>query len=79
MKKSLLFAAVTCLALMSCKKDFTCECTSSSTAPGSTNETTKYTIYEVSRGTAKRACVKTTSESTGGTTTYVYTNDCKLK
>jgi len=79
MKKVLLIAAVASLAMVSCKKDRTCECTSSSTIPGSTSETTKYTVYDVSKGTAKRACVKTTQEFTSGGTTYISTDDCKLK
>lgn len=79
MKKNLLLAAFVGLAMVSCKKDFTCECTSTSTFPGSTSSTQKYTIYDVSKGTAKRACIKRTYEYSGGGATYTSTSDCKLK
>ncbi len=79
MKKILLIAAVAGLAMASCKKDRTCECTNSSTAPGSTSETQTYTVKKVSKKTAKDVCVKTTSEFEVGGTKYTSTSDCKLK
>lgn len=79
MKKVLLIAAVAGLAMASCKKDHTCECTSSSTFPGSTSTTQKYTIKEASKKTAKDVCVKRTYDMTFGGTTYVTTQDCQLK
>ena len=79
MKKILLVAAVAGLAMVSCKKDYVCECTNSSTAPGSTSTTSKSTVIGVSKGRAKAGCVKTTSESTYGGVTYVNTSDCAIK
>jgi len=79
MKKALLIAAVAGLAMVSCKKDYTCECTSTSTVPGSTSSTSKRTLVEVSKATAKSQCLKTSWDETSGGTTYTFTNDCKLK
>jgi len=79
MKKVLLIAAVAGIAMVSCKKDYTCECTSTSTIPGSTSSTSKKTIVGVSKKTAKANCYKSTSDFTFGGTTYTSTNDCKLK
>lgn len=74
----LMSVAVVC-SLTSCKKDRVCECTSSSTAPGNSSTTVDYTIVDVKKSTAKRACVKTTEDYTVLGTTYTNTMDCKLK
>ncbi len=79
MKKVLLIAAVAGLAMASCKKDYVCECTMSSTEPGYVGGTVKYTVKEVSKKTAKDVCVKTTQEDVQGSNTYIETTDCKLK
>ena len=80
MKKTiLLFVAIAGLAMTSCKKDYTCECTTSSTVPGYTSSTMKATIKDVSKKTAKDVCNKTTSESTYSGVTYVTTQDCQIK
>lgn len=80
MKKITLFAiAAVAISFASCKKDYTCTCTSSSTAPGSTTSTMEYTIIKAKKGDAKKMCVKTTSDFTAGGNTYTNTSDCKLK
>lgn len=70
------FAAV---ALTSCKKDYVCSCTSSSTAPGSTSSVSEVTYVKAKKADAKRACVKTTRDYSIGGATYTSTNDCKIK
>lgn len=87
MKKIVLLLSVVAISsLTSCKKDRTCTCTITSTAPATPGvtetQTVDYTMTKVSKGTAKRACVKTTETDTptGSTgTVYSTTNDCKLK
>jgi len=76
MKKIILFVAVvSAISFTSCKKDHTCTCTTTSTAPGSVSTTSVTTINDAKKGDAKRACVKTTTVYNGVTTT----NDCELK
>lgn len=82
MKKiTLILSVVAVASLASCKKDRVCTCTSSSNAPATSGYTTSHTdeitMKKVSKGTAKRACVKTETTSNGST--YTTTNDCKLK
>ena len=85
MKKIFLLLSVVALStLTSCKKDRTCTCTITSSAPATTGvtstQTVDYTMTKVSKGTAKRACLKETSTPTGYTgTVYSTTSDCKLK
>ncbi|MGZ3931532.1 MAG: hypothetical protein ACXVP0_09280 [Bacteroidia bacterium] len=74
----LLSVAVVC-SLTSCKKDRVCECTSSSTAPGSTSTVTDVTLVKAKKSDAKRICVKETHDFTVLGTTYTDTQDCKLK
>jgi hypothetical protein len=78
-KLTILSVAALALAFASCKKDHTCECTTTSTAPGSTATTSEYTIVKAKKGDAKKACVKTSNDNTFGGTTYTTTRDCKLK
>ncbi len=84
MKKILLIAAVAGLAMVSCKKDRTCTCTSSNsyTSGGLTTSTTgtqDYTIVKVSKHTAKLACIHSKSTNSGSNYTSVAETDCKLK
>jgi hypothetical protein len=80
MKKSfILTASVLALALMSCKKDRVCECTDSSNEPGYTSTTNSYTLLEVSKGTAKKACITWEDTYTSGGSTYTNKYECKLK
>lgn len=83
MKKNILIAAVAFIALSACKKDYTCECTRTSTSFGNTNvsvQTNK--LKEVSKKT-----VKSSSECVSHTDTYtdsdgdVYTSStvCVIK
>lgn len=72
---SIVFAG---LAMASCKKDHTCECTGSSTVPGSTSTTSKSTIVKASKRAAKANCVSWSSDFTVGGTTYTQKQDCKL-
>lgn len=53
MKKSLFIAAVACLTLASCKKDYTCTCTV--TENGQT-DTYTYQMKDVKKKDAKSAC-----------------------
>jgi hypothetical protein len=75
MKKiTILSVAFLALSLVSCKKDYTCTCTNTSTVAGSTTTTSEITYVDAKKADAKRACVKTT-RTTGSAT---YTEDCKL-
>ncbi len=80
MKKiSILAVAALALSFASCKKDRTCECTSTDSTPGSKATTRKITYTKVSKGDAKVACQKTSYSSTNVGGTYTSTEDCKLK
>ncbi|HQQ94307.1 MAG TPA: hypothetical protein PLQ93_07120 [Bacteroidia bacterium] len=74
-KVILLLSVVFSLAATSCKKDYVCSCSISSTQPGSGAQTYEITYTDAKKGDAKRACVKTTQTSGG----YTTTQDCKLK
>lgn len=78
-KLTILSVAFLALSLASCKKDHTCTCTTSSTAPGSTSSTSEYTIVKAKKGDAKKKCVKTTNDNVTFAGTYTTTRDCKLK
>jgi hypothetical protein len=71
--------AVTGLLLVSCKKDRVCECTYTSTYPGSTSETDKFTLLDIRKKDAKSLCIKTVDTYESNGTTYTSTSDCKLK
>lgn len=55
--KKVLFAAVAVLALASCKKEYTCECTTSLTGSATTSGKTE----KLSKKDAKAACEKNNS------------------
>ena len=74
-KLSILSIAFLALSLASCKKDYTCSCTTLSTEPGSTTTVSEVTFVKARKADAKRACVKETYTEGG----YTTTNDCKLK
>ncbi len=70
----------------SCKKDYTCECTTSYTYNGVTStdvNVDQTTIKEASKHAAQSNCLnrETTYSYTYGSTTYTYTysQDCELK
>lgn len=76
MKKIFLLATVfAAVSLASCKKDYKCTCTFSSTDPNSVGSTQEVTIVKAKKGDAKKACIKTTTTDSNG---YVETQDCKL-
>lgn len=69
-KLTLTGIAVLALLVVSCKKDYTCTCTETSTTNGGSTVTTNenpITIKEVSKGTAKSICKDYES-------TYTYSN-----
>lgn len=78
MKKILLIAAVAGLAMASCKKDYTCECTQT-TVPASTTTTSKKQILDASKRQAKANCVSWSSDMTFGSTVFTTNMDCELK
>ncbi|MCW3076656.1 MAG: hypothetical protein JWO32_1265 [Bacteroidetes bacterium] len=84
MKKILLIAAVAGLAMVSCKKDRVCTCTSTSTTTyngvsTSGTYTQDVNLVKVSKRTAKLACIHTKSTYSNSNSTTVDETDCKLK
>ena len=76
LKKISFIAFAGTLFLASCKKDRVCECTSSVTFGSITqSNTSKTTITDASKRTAKDACISKKAEENG----YTYNLDCKLK
>lgn len=73
MKKILLVAAVAGLSMASCKKDHTCECTT--TTPNGSSTTT-FTVNETKKK-ATDACTALQTSVQSGTTTV--TSSCKIK
>jgi hypothetical protein len=73
-KLTILSVAFLALSLASCKKDYTCTCSNTSTVAGSTTTTSETTFVKAKKGDAKRACVKKTYTSGSAT----LTRDCKL-
>lgn len=77
MKKVILVATIGVLALISCKKDYTCSCTVTST--GLVNFTVvNDTIYQdVSKSDAENKCATMNSSASGFGTTV--TSVCEIK
>lgn len=73
MKKILLIAGVICLGMSSCKKDYTCECT---TAYPSGSQTVSFTV-NAKKKDADAACTALQTTVQSGTTTI--TQSCKIK
>lgn len=74
MKKIILFStAILALGFASCKKDYTCTCTS---AGSSTATVTK--LIGVSKKTAKANCVSTITTGTGASAGLAYVETCTL-
>ncbi len=69
MKKTILVLSVVAL-FSACKKDYTCECT---TSPGSSVD--KYTIKSATKRQAKANCYSSSYDVSG----TKITQDCKLK
>jgi hypothetical protein len=81
MKKILLFAPIALLALASCKKDYTCECTRSWTYDGETETyIDKTTIKGVTKNTVKNSsdCVSYDYTEIEDGETYTGKADCKI-
>ncbi|MGE0566379.1 MAG: hypothetical protein AB7O73_00395 [Bacteroidia bacterium] len=80
MKKVLLVAAVAGLAMASCRKDRTCECKSTSDAPGFVSSTDTYTIKKIKKSDALAMCQSYTQKTTAPVASqYYYGEDCELK
>jgi len=82
--KRIIPLALVFLALTSCKKDRTCECTDTYTSSNGNNTNTSVSvnttvIKKSSKRTAKDLCQKSTEVSTGANSTSTDVNDCKLK
>jgi len=78
MKKVLLVAAVACMAMTSCKKNYTCECTTTYTGGGgSTTPFVGSTTINDTKSKAEDACNSMDQTSTAGSITS--TTDCKIK
>ncbi len=78
MKKLLILTGtLAILSLASCKKDYVCECTT--TSNGQTSAPDQTTLVGVSKGTARANCLSTESSYVIAGTTYKYTNNCNLK
>ncbi|MFN5182984.1 MAG: hypothetical protein ACK5D5_08160 [Bacteroidota bacterium] len=81
MKKiTLIGLGIVAISLTACKKDRVCECTEQYTANfgGSQNTTTttsSFTLVDVSKATAKRICVSTSSSNAN----YSQKTTCELK
>jgi len=86
MKKSLLIAAVAGLALVSCKKDYTCECTTTSNMPGFVTQTTTSSTGKMKEADAESKCNegdKTVTvpgfDANGNPVNYTATSGCEIK
>jgi hypothetical protein len=80
MKKVLLIAAVAGLAMASCRKDRTCECKTTSDAPGFTSSTSTTTWKDVKKKDARKSCQSYTVKQTAPVAgTYYSGEDCELK
>ncbi len=73
MKKLLIVASIAIVSLASCKKDYTCTCT---TSGGGFTGTPSVTTYPKAKKSAARAnCLSSTDTQSGVT----YTTTCELK
>lgn len=77
--KTLILSAFAVLALASCKKDYVCSCTNSSSLAGSVSTTSETTYVKTTKGVAKKSCFKTTQDHNTGGVSYTTTKDCKIK
>ena len=87
MKKMLMIAAIAGLAMTSCKKDYTCECKTTSNWPGYSGGTSSGSTGKMKKKDAEDKCNTgdgTTSSSyidpsTGQVESYNITTACELK
>lgn len=67
------------LSMISCKKDYVCQCTTSSNAPNAQPNTEKFTHINVTKSQAQSSCITTKSDFISGGITYTQTRECKLQ
>jgi len=80
MKKLLLLVAVAGLVAVSCRKDVTCECKTTSDAPGFVSSTDVHTMKDVKKKDAKAMCASYTMKVTAPVAgTVTSGEDCELK
>jgi hypothetical protein len=83
MKKVLLVAAVAGLAMASCKKDYDCECVTTSTFSGYTGGTTTAKTGKMKKSDAESKCNEGDASSTGinpmDGSSYTIKQECTLK
>lgn len=83
MKKIILLAvAFATVSLVSCKKDRTCECTTTTTQTNGTTTTgnpSTTTYKKVKKSDATYMCQKSTYKNVDDNGTYTSVSDCKLK
>ena len=83
MKKILLVAAVAGLSMVSCKRDYTCECKTTSTFSGYTGTTTSGSTGKMKKADAEASCNKGDATATGidplTGNTYQITSACEIK
>jgi hypothetical protein len=78
--KNIFVSALVLVALASCKKDVTCECKTTSDAPGFVSSTTVQTWKDVKKSDARKQCQSYTAKQTAPVaSTYSYGQDCELK
>ncbi len=78
MKKLTFVIGIAALSLVSCKKTWTCDCTSNSTYNGTPNTTTsKKTVTDKKKGEAETECTAYANENTYSTSNYSITTTCE--
>lgn len=77
MKKALLTAAILGFMVSSCKKNYTCECTETSSDPSEPASTYKYSTGKVKKKDAEAFC--SNLESTYSFFGTTYTEKCELQ
>ncbi len=81
MKKVIIaVAALATLSLVSCKKDWSCSCVSTTSGGGATitGDAQVVTHKEIKKGAATANCHDWETTETSGGTTYTTTTDCTL-
>ncbi len=74
----MILIAATAILAVSCAKDRTCNCTTTSDAAGSTPTMQTITLVKVTKGQAKANCLTTTQTFTAQSGNVVVTRTCKL-
>lgn len=82
MKRFLVITAATGFLMVSCKKDFTCTCKTTSNLPGFTTMTNKETLGRMKESDARNECNERDVSYTlpdGNGSTYNYITDCEIR